>query len=188
VSIFLPPVYRTIASTSIAKQINQYEMNSKKISMLIAMVMVLVATGIAQQPAGNIRGKIITADNKPAEGVTILVKNTAKNAIADNNGAFEIKNVLPGNYTLLVSLIGYKDAEQEITVENGKGPTVSLQLTLSNKELNEVVVTANKNSFKTNRVSGSLRLQSPILEIPQNIQVVTAKLINNQQIFICWKV
>ena len=45
------------------------------------------------------------------------------------------------------------------------------------------MVIGNKSSFKTNRVSNSLRLQSPILEIPQNIQVVTAKLINNQQIF-----
>ncbi|MEO5890760.1 MAG: TonB-dependent receptor [Ferruginibacter sp.] len=154
-----------------------------KINVLMVMMMALAATGIAQQPSGSISGKIMTADNKPAEGVTVLVKNTVKNAIADNNGSFEIKNVLPGEYTLLVSLVGYKDAEQEITVENGKGTDVSLQLNLSNKELNEVVVTANKNSFKTNRVSGSLRLQSPILEIPQNIQVVTAKLINNQQIF-----
>lgn len=158
-------------------------MNRKKISMLMVMMTMLAATGFAQQLAGSITGKIITADNKPAEGVTILVKNTEKNAIADNNGVFEIKNVQPGSYTLLVSLIGYKDAEQEITVENSKATMVNMQLVLSNKELNEVVVLANKNSFKTNRLSSSLRLQSPILEIPQNIQVVTAKLINDQQIF-----
>jgi iron complex outermembrane receptor protein len=134
-------------------------------------------------PAGNISGKITTSDNKPAEGVTVLVKNTAKNAIADNSGVFEIRNVQPGNYTLIVSLVGYKDVEQQVVVENGKKVEVNIQLSLSDKELNEVVVVANKNSFKTNRTSNSLRLQSPILEIPQNIQVVTAKLINNQQIF-----
>jgi len=44
-------------------------------------------------------------------------------------------------------------------------------------------VVANKSSFKTNRLSGSLRLQSPLLEIPQNIQVVTSRLIYNQRIF-----
>jgi len=143
----------------------------------------LVSSVNAQQSSGSISGKITTADNSPAEGVTIILKNTSKNAIADNNGSFTIKNVEPGNYLLAVSLVGYKDAEQQVTVENGRKTAVNIQLNLSERELNEVVVVANKNSFKTNRLSGSLRLQSNILEVPQNIQVVTAKLINDQQIF-----
>lgn len=155
----------------------------RRISSLIFIMMLLAATSIAQQYTGSIKGKIITVDNQPAEGVSILVKNSAKNAVADNSGAFELKNLQAGNYTLLVSLIGFKDEEKEVTVANNQSTAVSIQLALSNKELNEVVVVANRNSFKTNRVSGSLRLQSPILEIPQNIQVVTAKLISNQQIF-----
>lgn len=154
----------------------------KKISLLMSMI-VLVAGISAQQPPGIIKGKITTADNKPAEGVTVLIKNTVKNAVADNNGEFEIRNIAPGKYTLAVSLVGYHDVEQEILVESGKPADIAVQLTLSDRELNEVVVIANKSSFKTNRTSGSLRLQSPILEIPQNIQVVTARLINNQQIF-----
>lgn len=155
----------------------------KKINMLMIVMSILLNDISAQQPAGSVKGKITTADHKPAEGVTVLIKNTVKNAVADNDGVFEIKNIHPGNYTLAVSLVGYKDAEQEIAVENGKETAVSIQLALSDRELNEVVVVGNKSSFKTNRTSNSLRLQSPILEIPQNIQVVTAKLINNQQIF-----
>lgn len=154
----------------------------KKIGTLV-MTILLVANVIAQQNIGTINGKITTADNKAAEGVTVLIKNSVKYAVADNKGLFQIKNIPAGEHALLVSLIGYQDAEQKVTVESGKTSSVSIQLTLSNRELNEVVVTANKNSFKTNRVSGSLRLQSPILEIPQNIQVVTARLINDQQIF-----
>ncbi|MBY0476459.1 MAG: TonB-dependent receptor [Chitinophagaceae bacterium] len=150
---------------------------------LVLLCAVFVYTGKAQQIQGTIKGKITTADNKPGEGVTVLVKNSVKTAVADNEGAFEIKNLQPGSYTLVISLVGYKDAEQDVLVEPGKTSSIDVQLTLSDKELNEVVVVANKNSFKTNRVSGSLRLSTPILEIPQNIQVVTARLINNQQIF-----
>lgn len=155
----------------------------KKICHLVIVMTFLVSSVNAQQSSGSISGKITTADNSPAEGVTIILKNTSKNAIADNNGSFTIKNVEPGNYLLAVSLVGYKDAEQQVTVENGRKTAVNIQLNLSERELNEVVVVANKNSFKTNRLSGSLRLQSNILEVPQNIQVVTAKLINDQQIF-----
>jgi len=155
----------------------------KQISVLLIMLLCTTVAAVAQQQAGVIKGKITTADNKPGEGVTVLVKNSVKTAVADNEGVFEIKNLQHGSYTLVISLVGYKDTEQEVLVEPGKTLTLDVQLTLSDKELNEVVVVANKNSFKTNRVSGSLRLNTPILEIPQNIQVVTARLINNQQIF-----
>lgn len=158
-------------------------MNFRKLFFFALGMLCMLFPGMAQNPLGSIKGVVTTADNKPAEGVTIIVKNTAKNTVADNRGSFEIKNVQPGDYTLSVTLIGYEDAERKLTVEPNKPTPVSIQLSLSDKELNEVVVTANKNSFKTNRLSGSLRLQSPILEIPQNIQVVTAKLINDQQIF-----
>lgn len=150
---------------------------------LIILLFTNVFFSFAQNTTGVIKGKITTADNKPGEGVTVLVKNSVKTAVADNEGVFEIKNLQPGSYTLVISLVGYKDTEQEVLVEPGKTSVVDVQLSLSDKELNEVVVVANKNSFKTNRVSGSLRLNTPILEIPQNIQVVTARLINNQQIF-----
>lgn len=159
------------------------ETSMKQISVLLIMLLCTTVAAVAQQQAGVIKGKITTADNKPGEGVTVLVKNSVKTAVADNEGVFEIKNLQPGSYTLVISLVGYKDTEQDVLVESGKTSTLDVQLTLSDRELNEVVVVANKNSFKTNRVSGSLRLNTPILEIPQNIQVVTARLINNQQIF-----
>lgn len=138
---------------------------------------------VPMEGLGTIKGKITTADNKPAEGVTILLRNTAIATVADNDGVFEIRNIQPGNYKLVVSLVGYKDYEEDVLVEEGKATAVTVQLALSNRELSEVVVVANKNSFKTNRLSSSLRLQTPILEIPQNVQVVTSRLIYNQQIF-----
>lgn len=145
------------------------------------MLVICLAT-FAQVQTGKISGKIATVDNKPGEGVTILVKNSVKNTVADNNGDFEIKELAPGNYTLVVSLVGYKDAEQDVEVVAGKTSDVTIKLGLNDRELTEVVVLG-RNSFKTGRTSSSLRLQTPIRELPQNIQVVTAKLINDQQIF-----
>src|SRR5688500_121901 len=102
-------------------------MNKKKFATVITIMLLLTAT-ISAQNSGSINGKVTTADNKPAEGVTVLIKNSAKYAVADNKGAFQIKNVIQGEYTLLVSLTGYKDAEQPITVENGKATSVAVQL------------------------------------------------------------
>ncbi|MES1225109.1 MAG: carboxypeptidase-like regulatory domain-containing protein, partial [Bacteroidota bacterium] len=137
----------------------------------------------AQTTTGTIEGRVTTADNKPAEGVTVLVKNLNRNTIADNNGFYKIENIPAGNHTLVISLVSQPDVEQEVKVVAGKTVSINVNLVLSDRELSEVVVIGNKSSFKTNRTSNSLRLQTPILETPQNIQVVTAKLINDQQIF-----
>lgn len=137
----------------------------------------------AQINYGSIKGKITTADLKDAEGVSVQLKNTVKAVVSDNSGNYELTHILPGTYILQLSLVGHKDVEQEVIVKAGEATVQHLQLQLYASELGEVVVLANKSSFKTNRVSGSLRLQRPLLELPQNIQVVTSRLIYNQQIF-----
>ncbi|UEG50355.1 TonB-dependent receptor [Ferruginibacter lapsinanis] len=155
-----------------------------KIKILFLLIAVIsISTAFSQENTGTITGVISTADGKPAEGVTILLKDNNKNTIADNAGNFKIKNVPAGKQTVIVSLVGYDDVEKITDVISGKITVVDIKLSLSNKELSQVVVVANKNSFKTNRTSNSLRLQTPILEIPQNIQVVTSKTMNDQQIF-----
>ena len=50
------------------------------------------------------------------------------------------------------------------------------------KSLNEVVVSGTQNKFATKETSSSLRLQTEIEKIPQNIQVITKEAIDNQNI------
>jgi len=143
----------------------------------------MLSLTVFSQTGGNLKGIIKTSDNKPAEGVSLSIKGTNKNTIAGNNGAYEIKNIPSGNYILVVTLVGYDDIQKEITITSGEITTTDLQLNLSNNQLDQVVVYSNKSAFKTNRISSSLRLQSKIIEIPQNIQVITGKLMEDQQIF-----
>jgi iron complex outermembrane receptor protein len=161
------------------KYLNQQLLQLKFITCLFLL---FSATAFAQV-TGSIKGTVQTSDNKPAEGVSITIKGLNRTTIADNNGVFTIKKVPNGNFTLIVTLVGYNDIEQNVTVDSGETATVNINLSLSNNQLNQVVVLSNKSAFKTNRVSSSLRLQSPIIEIPQNIQVITGKLIQDQQIF-----
>lgn len=152
----------------------------------IVLVIVLtfsVLGSIAQNGTAILKGKITTADKKPGEGVTVVLQPINRTVLADNGGNYNFSGLEAGEYTLLVSLVSYEDITRTIELAAGETKTEDIQLNLSNRELNEVVVIGNKNSFKTNRVSNSLRLGSSLLETPQNIQVVTSKLINDQQIF-----
>lgn len=152
----------------------------------IVLVIVLtfsVLGSIAQNGTAILKGKITTADKKPGEGVTVVLQPINRTVLADNGGNYNFSGLEAGEYTLLVSLVSYEDITRTIELAAGETKTEDIQLNLSNRELNEVVVIGNKNSFKTNRLSNSLRLGSSLLETPQNIQVVTSKLINDQQIF-----
>jgi iron complex outermembrane receptor protein len=162
-----------------------YYFNKKMPAYLLALCLTLISvnTAFGQQQTAAIKGTVHTSGNKAAEGVTITLKGKNKTTITDNNGVFELKNLTEGNYILVVSLISTNDVQKEVTVVNNETATIDITLTLSNNELNQVVILSNKSAFKTNRISSSLRLQSPIIEIPQNIQVITGKLINDQQIF-----
>lgn len=151
--------------------------------VLVLVLIFSVLVSVAQSGKGTLKGTISTADKKPGEGVTVVLQPVNRTVLADNKGNYSFTGLEAGEYTLQLSLVSYEDIIRTIQLGAGETRTEDVQLNLSNRELNEVVVIGNKNSFKTNRVSNSLRLGSSLLETPQNIQVVTSKLINDQQIF-----
>lgn len=132
--------------------------------------------------SGIIRGKVTTSDGKSAPEVTILIKGTAKGTITDERGAFEFRKLHAGNYTLQISHLGFETIEETVAVENDKVSQAYIQLKISDRELTAVIITSNK-KFRTGWLSPSLRLSSPIIETPQNIQVITKGIITDQQSF-----
>jgi TonB-dependent SusC/RagA subfamily outer membrane receptor len=62
-------------------------------------------------------------------------------AIARNDGAFEVKNVRPGAYTLIVRSIGYKKYTSDILLTENQSLALELQLTPDVQGTEAVVVT-----------------------------------------------
>ncbi|GGD82872.1 ligand-gated channel [Emticicia aquatilis] len=133
--------------------------------------------------SGIIKGKITTSDGKPAEFVNIILKGTTKGAVADVEGNYEIKNIKEGNYTIQATFVGLKTASKKVTIENGQTANLDFVLEANASQLQEVLVTANPSKYVTDYPSISLRLKTPLLEIPQNIQVITRQNLQDQQIF-----
>ncbi|PKK35634.1 TonB-dependent siderophore receptor [Siphonobacter sp. SORGH_AS_0500] len=131
---------------------------------------------------GKITGQVLTSDNKPAFSVTVSLKGRAIGAMTDEQGNFTIPKVRAGKYTLVASFVGLKSQEQAIEVLENETTTVSFMLHESSNELQEVVVRSAQNPYHSNQVSSTLRISEPILEAPQNIQVITGKVLGIQQI------
>lgn len=147
-----------------------------------AITLIFMGNVVAQQKNGTLRGIIHTADNKPASLVTVSLNNSKKNTLSAEDGSFVIRNIAPGKYEVNVSLVGYKPVSREVSIVAGLTRNVNFQLEISETELEEVIVKSGAGTYKTNNPSSSLRIQEPLLEIPQNVQIVNSNALRDQQV------
>ena len=131
--------------------------------------------------AGNLKGKITTADEQPAAYVSVLIKNSTIGTITDENGNFEFRKIKPGQYILYISLLGYSDQEIEVTLKQNETVNLKIQLKQTYAELQNIILEATKQSkYVETKTSEVLRLNLPLIEIPQNIQVTSRQLLSDQ--------
>lgn len=132
---------------------------------------------------GIIKGKVTTLDGKPAIGVTVEIKGTAKGTVTDAKGAFEFKRLQPRSYTLQISLVGYETIEQNISVEAGKTASVTFELKVADKHLQEVVVVSSRNKFLARRSNDVAKMPLSRLENPQVYTTINKELLADQLVF-----
>jgi iron complex outermembrane receptor protein len=137
----------------------------------------------AQTNTGNIRGKVTDSEGVAVQGATVNVKGSALGSATDENGVYELINIPAGEVTLVIANVGHETFEKSVRVE--AGTTVEAgNSTLKDKALDHHEVTVEgRRSYKVDDVSPTLRLQTPILEVPQNIQVINSQVLADQQIF-----
>lgn len=154
---------------------------TKKILPLL-MVMICIAASHAQ--LGSIQGKIVNSNNIPIQDVNITVKKSLKGTMTDKNGDYKLENIVTGKHLLLVSSIGYKDYEIKIDVKANETiivPTISLKD--STEYLDEVILNGQgKNDFVIKKPSSTLRLKTEVINLPQNIQIISKDLLLDQQV------
>lgn len=151
-----------------------------KIFALIAFLIVSMTT-MAQQ-SGVVTGTIKTSDGQPAEAVSVGVKNTSAGTMTNRNGYYQFK-IKPGTYTISVSAVGLMQEDKSIVVTAGATVIVDFMLKENASQLKEVIIAGNKQKFKIDNPSPTLRLSEPLLQIPQNIQVISNEQIKEQQVF-----
>ena len=108
-------------------------------SLLILMTLIPAAL-LAQK--GSISGTL--TDSRTGEeliGVNVLIKGSYYGAASDLEGRYRIKEVNPGQYTLVFSLIGYKKIQQTgVTVNPGQDLVLNLEMEETILTMDEEVV------------------------------------------------
>jgi len=131
-------------------------------------------------PAGVITGKITTSDDQPAASVTVELKGTGRYTTTNEEGIFTIKNLKEGSYTLVVSMIGLKTVEKNLSVEKDGTSNVFITLYEDARHLSQVVVTAQKSLNEKVTAIGKMPVAPK--DLPQAITVINKNILDQQQV------
>lgn len=149
---------------------------------IVAMLLLITIPVLHAQSQHSISGTIKGKNGLPISDAHVYLKATNYGTSTNQNGFYNISSIPQGSYTVLVSEVGYKTYTSNTIVVNG---AVTLDILLDDdvSALSDVVVSSNSISkYVEDTPSESLKLQEKINLIPQNIQVISGEVLQDQQI------
>jgi hypothetical protein len=115
-------------------------MKTCKDKLYFLLCFVFVSTASFSQQSNTIKGKVISeSTGTPVAGCSVFLNSTSKGTVTNDAGVFELLNIPPGKYELIVSSIGY--ATYTYTFSGNQLP-LELEISIKQKatSLSEVTV------------------------------------------------
>lgn len=103
----------------------------------------LIAGTLATAQTAGISGTVVdNVEQKSLPGVVVTVAELNTGANTNEQGAYEIKNLADGTYTLTYSIIGYEPFTKKINCKNGEQKKLNVSLKPSALNLAEITISA----------------------------------------------
>jgi hypothetical protein len=135
----------------------------RKLLFLLSIVL-LTATTYAQN--GNIRGFVYEkSSGEPVMFCNVFLKGTTIGAPTDINGMYNISKVAAGDYTLMVTYIGYDTSTVSISLRAGQVLSQNLEISESSVKLNEVRISAARAEMKTEVKAAAIKITKQDMEM-----------------------
>src|SRR5215813_10294602 len=133
----------------------------------------------SQTPALAIQGRILDVTSSAIAGAQITgipsSRTAGASAVSDQNGDFSLA-LLPGKYTIKVAAKGFEETSQTIDLQE----TVSQDFVLQVATVHEMVTVRESPGYEVSIVSSATKTLTPLLDIPQSINVVTMEQVRDQ--------
>ncbi|MDR0415654.1 MAG: TonB-dependent receptor plug domain-containing protein [Prevotellaceae bacterium] len=103
----------------------------------LLLCLLCTAPAFSQEDAVQLWGRVVSADGSPVEHASVALRNTRFGTVADGKGRY----ILPapaGEYTLVVSAMGYATVERPLSLRSRQ--SLMLELIPDEKEIEEVTV------------------------------------------------
>jgi iron complex outermembrane recepter protein len=108
------------------------------------LVLAVIYTSLVFGQHGNIRGKVVTSDNKAAPDVSVIVEPGKIGVLSDDEGSFTIQHVKPGTYYITASHVALQTVQQQVEAHENETSEISFVLKVSSIQLQEVIVETKK--------------------------------------------
>ena len=136
----------------------------------LLLLSISIFTTIAYSQTGNIRGFVYDKNSaEPIMFCNVILQGTTIGASTDINGMYNISKVLAGDYTLMVTYIGYDTSTVNITLKKGKVLTQNLEISESSVKLSEVRISAERSEMKTEVKAAAIKITKQDMEMIPNI-------------------
>ncbi len=97
--------------------------------------------------------------NQVILGANVIVGNVG--TATNSYGFFFIDRLKPGEYNIVVSVLGYSKYQQKIVIEEGKRLELDIELTEDQIHLDEIVVSATRSENRISEIPGRINLITP---------------------------
>lgn len=111
-------------------------------TLTFALLLVFLPVAAKAQSGTMISGKIVSTEKEIVDFATVYLKGTNYGGTTNEEGIYHLK-APAGNYTLVVSAIGYKTVEKQVKLIDGQRVKQNITITPQAEELDEVVVVSN---------------------------------------------
>ncbi len=105
----------------------------------LTLILILVYSSSFAQQVFSINGTIRDKKGETLPGASLYLSGYQRSTLANENGQFRLDGLAPGNYDLLVKMVGFAPYSQNVVISN-KTVTIDIVLEESAIALNEVVV------------------------------------------------
>ena len=155
-------------------------------SLWLFAFFLVTATGRAQQTStASLTGQIVDQQGGVLQDATVILLSSTgirlQQTKTAQNGEFVFPNLTSGEYMVEAQRSGFAQAQQRVALAVGQAAShVSIQMEIAGPG-QQVTVTAEVSSFKTDALATATKMNIPLNEIPQGVGVVNQALIQSQQ-------
>jgi hypothetical protein len=117
-------------------------------SQIIFTIVFLLCLHSRAQSLHVISGNVADGKNVPLQGATIFLTGRMNITTSDVNGKFSLNNLGAGNYSIVVTMIGYKPVVKDITIYD-QDIKLTMPLEQQTTDLKAVIVKPDKSRLKS---------------------------------------
>ncbi len=144
----------------------------KTVTILLLSIVFSLLTQAQNNTDANIFGDV-QCEGEHVPFVNISIKGTFLGTTTDATGHYSLVNLPEGKHTIIASAVGYKPAEQTITIIKNNVQEVNFRITEDFIGLEEVVVSSDRNITKRREATVITNTINPrIFELTQSVSLV----------------